>query len=138
MFPKILRQCVFLFFLNMINPASWWKFHVNNIRTKSMYVSWVSILLTLNTHFEVYIPIRYLLVQSDKNTKTIFDICSKLTIITYIYFTVNFEHILHLLFVSIVNFEQVNANWIGPWQMLTMDFFLQKKGCFHSPIIDDR
>ena len=41
-----------------------------------------------------------------RNTRTKCEICSKLGI-----FIANFENISHLVRVSIVNFEQVNAGW---------------------------
>ena len=44
---------------------------------------------------------------NDRNTRTRCEICSKLTIKTRGIFIVNFER------VSIVNFEHVNAHWVG-------------------------
>ena len=56
---------------------------------------------------------------NNKNTRTRCEICSKVTIKTFI---VNLEHISHFVLVflllicssvSIVNFEKVNAGWVS-------------------------
>ena len=58
--------------------------------------------------------------SNNRNTRTKFEICSKLTVkpskrrkwFRFGRFIVNFEHISHLCSsVSIINFEQVNASW---------------------------
>ena len=54
-----------------------------------------------------------------RNTRKRCEICSKLTIKTQEQrqwrrsriFIANFEHILHILYVSIVDFEQANVSW---------------------------
>ena len=62
----------------------------------------------------------YLLKANNGNTRTRYEICSKLTIKTPErrywrcsgVFIVNFEHISHLVLVFLLfNFEQVNAYW---------------------------
>ena len=53
----------------------------------------------------------YLLKVNYKNTRIRCEICSKLTIKTPV--IVNFEHVTPCSSVSTVNFEQVNAGWVG-------------------------
>ena len=64
---------------------------------------------------------------NNRNTKTRSEICSKLTTKTPErrhwrrpgVFIVNFEHISHLVLVSIVNFEQLNADWVHKMFLLS-------------------
>ena len=52
---------------------------------------------------------------NNRNTKQICEICSTVTIKTSDVFTVDFEHISHLVLVlTIVDFEQVIAGWVSP------------------------
>ena len=60
-----------------------------------------------NNTQKVYPTSNYTFKVNNGNTVTRCEIYPKLTII------VNFEHISHFVLVSIVNTEQVNADWVG-------------------------
>ena len=65
-------------------------------------------------------PGNYMFKVKNRNTGTRCEICSELTLKTPERrqwrrsggFIVNFEHISHLVILFIVNFEQVNADWV--------------------------
>ena len=74
----------------------------------------------------------YLLKVNNRNTRARSEICSNLTIKTPErrqwhrsgVFIVNFKHISHLLLVfSIVDFEQVNVNWVDTFSIQSYKIF---------------
>ena len=86
----------------------------------SLYLKFHGIGRTLPTSFGIYPTGNYMIEVNNRNTRTRCEICSRLTIQTPEQrhwhrsgvFIVNYEHITFST-VSIVNFEQVNADWVG-------------------------
>ena len=93
---------------------------LNSLEYSSYKIQPVYKSLVFHHHFLVRIPAgNYKFKVNSGNTRARCEICSKLTIKTLErrycccsgVFIVSFEHISHLVLVSIVNFEQVNAGW---------------------------
>ena len=89
-----------------------------------------------------YYPVsNYMFKVSNRNTKTRYEICSRLTIKTPErchchrsgVFIVNLEHISHLFSVSIVNFEQIHAAWVwSSWNLFNLNDTHRERLVFHS------
>ena len=65
--------------------------------------------IDLRGSFFFYKPSKYIIKVNSRNPRKRCELCSELTIKTPCVFVINFEHILHLFSVSIVDFEQINV-----------------------------